>query len=72
MLTKGVDLLTKGVDPREYALSLDPFLGFGRVVKEVALGRYGEDLDDRTCYPSITAGIIPIGCHMANLFTTHT
>jgi hypothetical protein len=35
------------------------------------LGRYGEDFDDRSCYPSITAGIIPIGSHMANLFTTH-
>ena len=57
------------VCPREYALSLDPFAGFGRIVKEVALGRYGEDYDDAACYPSITAAIVPIGSRMANLFT---
>ena len=57
--------------PREYSLSVDPFVGVGRVVKEVALGRFGGDFDDSACYPTITAAIIPVGSHMATLFTEH-
>jgi hypothetical protein len=61
--------------PREYSISVDLFVGFGRVVKEVALGRYGGDYDDNACYPTITAAIIPVGSHSAtwqtSFFTVH-
>ena len=58
--------------PREYATTTDPFLGFGRVTKEVALARFGHDFDDSACYPNITRAFIPVGSDMANLFTAHT
>ena len=57
--------------PREYAITLDPFLGFGRVTKEVALSRFGHEFDDNACYPNITRAIIPTGNTMAQLFTEH-
>jgi ribonuclease HI len=57
--------------PREYSTSTDPFLGFGKVVKEVAIARFGHDFDDQACYPNVTAATIPIGSQMADLFTTH-
>ena len=57
--------------PREYARTLDPFSGFGKLVKEVAIGRFGTDFDDGTCYPTITAAIIPVVSHMAELFTAY-
>ena len=45
--------------PREYARTLDPFLGFGKViVKEVAIGRFGTDFDDSGCYSTITAAVL--------------
>ena len=57
--------------PREYATTTDPFLGFGRVTKEVALARFGHDFDDSACYPNVTRAFIPVGSNMANLFTSH-
>ena len=57
--------------PREYARTLDPFSGFGNIVKEVEIGRFGADMDDGACYPTIAAAIIPVGSHMAELFTAY-
>ena len=59
------------VRPREYATCTDPFLGFGRVTKEVAIGRYGDEYDDKQCYPNVTTATIPVGSRMADLYTSY-
>eukprot|EP00966_Prymnesium_polylepis_P155939 3603161-Prymnesium_polylepis.1 len=43
----------------------------GRVVKEVALARFGHGFDDKACYNNITAAVIPVGNVMDQQFIAH-
>ena len=53
---------------REYAIGFDPFKGWGRRLRQIALSRFGYDFDDAIAYPSASLFIIEEGRSICKRF----
>ena len=56
---------------REMAIQLDPFKGWGSMVRQEALSRFGAEMDCRACYPNASSHLIPVHRDVTSRFVTH-
>ena len=59
------------VASREYAVGFDPFKGWGRWLRHLALARYGYDFDDGASYPTAAAHFCDLGQPVMQRFLAH-
>ena len=59
------------ISQREYASTLDPFLGWGKHVRWAAHARFGVDLDCRQSYPTAGLHMIPEGREACEDYVLH-
>ena len=56
---------------REYAIGTDPFKKWGRVIRGVALGKFGDEMDDEASFPTAGAHLIPVGRDISRTYLRH-
>ena len=56
---------------RVYAAGTDPFKGYSREIRGIALGRFGYDLDDASSYPTASLYAIPRRRDEVRIYVTH-